>query len=444
MLKATYLIISGFVILIAAGTVLLALPISSVDEPLSLIDAFFTATSAVCVTGLIVVDTATKFTLFGQIVILLLLQLGGLGLITFSVLVLLFAGRRISILQRDVISSTSVGPITNIDLKSIARPVILYVLISEGLGTIFLFFAFLRYFPIPQAFYHAIFQAVSAFCNAGFSTFSDSMVRFSGDWFVCLPIMALIVLGGMGFVVLLDVYETIKFKKPIYLHSKLVGITTIVLLVIGTLVFFALEYGNALEEKPLHEQVLTSMFHSVTTRTAGFNTVDYFDLTHGTLIVTIFFMVIGGSPGSTAGGIKTTTIAIIFLTAWARIRGKQDPEFANRSIAKQSVVDALTLVSLGTIFIMLVVLGLQITELGNVPHSRVEGSLMKLSFEGVSAFGTVGLSMGATQQLTIAGKILISITMFIGRLGPLTFFYLLGKLGKRQRYRLYPESVMVG
>jgi trk system potassium uptake protein TrkH len=444
MRRATIGIFTGFFTLICFGTILLSLPISTVKGQIPLIDAFFTSASAVCVTGLITVDTATAFTLFGKIVILFLFQLGGLGVITFSALVLLSIGRRISLLQRDVIATTHGHTDLKFDLRQVAKPVLLYVAISEGVGTIVLFFAFLRYFPWHEAFCHALFNAVSAFCNAGFSTFSTSMISFSGDWLVCLPLMALIVLGGLGFVIVLDIYETVRFTKPIYLHTRLVFTTTVILLVAGAVLFFVLEVGNALEGKPLHEQVLMSMFHSVTSRTAGFNSVDCFSLTHGTLMVTISLMVIGGSPGSTAGGIKTTTVAIMVLTAISRIRGKQDTEFGGRAIAAKSVVDAVTLVALSTIFILFVIMFLQITELGTIPHEKAGGTLMELSFEGVSAFGTVGLSMGATPNLSVVGKILIAVTMFIGRLGPLTFFHFLESLRRRQQYRLHAESVMVG
>jgi trk system potassium uptake protein TrkH len=444
MVKATLLIISSFLFLIVAGTFLLAMPAMAVEEPLELIDAFFTATSAVCVTGLIVVDTATRFTFLGKVVILILIQLGGLGLITFSALVLVGLGRRMSLLQREVISTSSVSSDLKVDIKQIGKPIVLYVVLSEGVGALLLFFAFLRHFPIEKAIQHAVFHSISAFCNAGFSTFSDSLMGFSGDWLVLLPIMALIILGGMGFVVLLDIYETVKFKKPIYLHTRLVGMTTLVLLVLGAVFFFFLEYSNVLLDKPLHEQILSSLFHSVTTRTAGFNSVDYFQLTHGTLMTTLVLMIIGGSPGSTAGGVKTTTAAIIFLMAKARIQRKPEPEFGNRSIASRSVADAVTLVALSVIFIMVVTFALQLSELGNVSHSEVEGQMMKLGFEGVSAFGTVGLSMGATPGLSFAGKIIIAITMFVGRLGPLSFFYVLGNLSRKQSYRLYSERVMVG
>lgn len=444
MLKATLLIIASFIFLIIAGTFLLSMPVMAEGEPLELIDAFFTATSAVCVTGLIVVDTATRFSFLGKFVILVLIQLGGLGLITFSALVLVGMGRRMSLLQREVISTSSVSADLKVDFRQIGKPVVYYVVLSEGIGAILLFFAFLRHFPWDQALQHAVFHSISAFCNAGFSTFSDSLMGFSGDWLVLMPIMALIVLGGMGFVVLLDIYETAKFIKPIYLHTRLVAVTTLILLVAGAVIFFALEFSNVLEGKPFHEQILSSIFHSVTTRTAGFNSVDYFNLTHGTLMSTLILMVIGGSPGSTAGGIKTTTAAIIFLMAKARLQRKPEPEFGNRAIASRSVADAITLVALSTIFIMAITFALQLSELGNVSHSEVEGTMMQLGFEAVSAFGTVGLSMGETPGLSIAGKIIIAFTMFVGRLGPLSFFYVLGNLSRKQLYRLYSERVMVG
>jgi len=444
MVRATLLVFSLFAGAILVGTLLLLLPFATVDGSLAPIDAFFTATSAVCVTGLIVVDTATYFTPFGQLVILILFQVGGLGVITFGGLVLFFSHRRLSILQRDVIRISGIHHGIKYDAKAIIFPILKFALIAEGVGISLLFLGFLRYFSVGDALYHAVFHGISAFCNAGFSSFSSSLTQFAGDWWINGVVISLIIVGGIGFVVVVDLVERVRFGHRSLLHTKLVLVTTAILLAVGFFSFLALEQGTVLADKSIDEQVLISAFHSTTARTAGFNTVDYFHLSHGTLVLTIILMVIGGSPGSTAGGIKTTTIAILFITVVSRIRGKRDAEFANRAIAERSVINAITLLVLSVMYLMFIVLLLQITELGSVSHVEVEGSLMMLGFEAVSAFGTVGLSMGATPDLSIMGKLIISITMFIGRLGPLSFYSMLGSTARRHDVRLPSERVMVG
>ncbi len=444
MLRTTIFIICGFTALALLGGLLLALPAASVGEPLWLLDAFFTSTSAVCVTGLIVVDTATVFTPFGQIVILALIQLGGLGIISFSAIVLLMLGRRISLVQHDALRRHRIGIEMRLDTKSIAKRIVALVAFAEFAGTAALWFAFLRYFPWEIALYHAAFQSVSAFCNAGFSTFSTSLTTFAGDAFVLLPMMILIVLGGIGFVVVIDLEERLRSGGPLTLQTRLVLWTTLVLLAVGAVLFFLLESGNAMAGRPPGERLLSSLFHSVTCRTAGFNTVEYLDLSNATLVLTMVLMTIGGSPASAAGGVKTTTAAIIFLAAWARLRGERDPVFGNRTVAGRSVIEAVTLTLLAVMVIMTLALVLQMTELGSASHPERRGAFLELSFEAVSAFGTVGLSTGATPGLSPAGKLLIIFTMLVGRLGPLTFFSLLGGFLRAPKYRLYTESVMVG
>jgi trk system potassium uptake protein TrkH len=444
MIRTTLLIISIFAGAILCGTLLLLLPISTVSGSIPVEDAFFTATSAICVTGLITVDTATYFTLFGKIVILVLFQLGGLGVITFSGLVIFFSHRRMGILQREMMQIGGVSQGLKYDAKDIIRPIFKFVFIAEGFGAVLLFIGFLRYFSIEKAAFHAVFHSVSAFCNAGFSTFTTSLMAYSSDWWISSVVILLIITGGLGFVVVMDVVDRVKTGRRNMLHTKLVLWTTVLLLIIGGVTFFILEQDTALQGKDFHEQILCSLFHTTTARTAGFNTVDYFSLSHGTLVLTMILMVIGGSPGSTAGGVKTTTAAILFLTVVARMRGKPDAEFGNKSIAQRSVINAITLLILSVAFIVFIVLLLQITELGSVSHVEVEGSLMMLGFETVSAFGTVGLSMGATSSLSILGKLIICVTMFIGRLGPLSFYSLLGSSARKHDYRLPSERVMVG
>jgi trk system potassium uptake protein TrkH len=434
----------GFAGTIIAGAALLCLPFATVKSSIDPLNALFTATSAVCVTGLTVVDTATTFTTFGQLVILVLIQLGGLGIITFAALVMMVLGRRLSLYQRETIQVQQVGLEIEFEPLEIGKRIVGFVAITEFTGMVLLTVAFLRYFPIDIALYHASFQAVSAFCNAGLSTFSDNMMPFSGDAMVLVPMMVLIVLGGIGFVVVIDLEGIFRQGRKPTLQTRLVLVTTLVLLLFGALAFFLFEGGNVLKEKPLGEKILNSFFHSVTCRTAGFNTVNYYELTNATLVLTMLLMVIGGSPGSTAGGIKTTTAALIFLMAWARLKGRQEPEVGNRTISNRSLGDAVTLTVLMVIFVLAVCLLLQVGELGTAGHPERRGAFLELSFETSSAFGTVGLSMGATPTLSPVGKMLIILTMFVGRLGPLTFFTLLSTFMRKPKYRLYTESVMVG
>lgn len=444
MVRATILIFSLFAGAILVGTLLLLLPISTVSGEIPLEDAFFTATSAVCVTGLITLDTATYFTTFGKIVILLMFQIGGLGVITFSGLVLFFSQRKMTMLQNDILKLGGVSQGMKYDMRNIIGPILRFALIAELAGAILLFIGFLRYFPAEEAAFHAVFHAVSAFCNAGFSSFSTSLTQFSGDWWICSVVIVEIVVGGIGFIVVMDVIDKVRTGRRNMLHTKLVLWTTGVLLTLGAVTFFLLEQNTVLKDMPLHEQVLSSLFHTATTRTAGFNTVDYFQLSHGTLVFAMLLMIIGGSPGSTAGGVKTTTIGILYLTIVSRITGKKDPEMGNKAIAEGSVINAITLLVMSVCYVVFVVLLLQITELGSVPHMEVEGTLMMLGFESVSAFGTVGLSMGATANLSLLGKLIICMTMYIGRLGPLSFYSLLGRTARKREYRLPQERVMVG
>ena len=436
--------IAAFFGVIALGTLLLSLPAATVGEPLSLLDAFFTSTSAVCVTGLIVVDTATAFTTFGQIVILALIQIGGIGIISFSAVVILLLGRRVGLVQREVLTTQKVGIDLNIDLIQMGKRILAFVVLIEFAGTVLLAGAFMRYYPWDLALYHAAFHSISAFCNAGFSTFSDSLTAFAGDPVVQLPIMALIVLGGIGFVVVIDFERLLGRRHRLSLHTSIVLWATAVLLVAGAAFFLLLEWNNTLAGMDFGDKLLASAFHSVTCRTAGFNTIDYSGVSNASLVITMILMLVGGSPGSAAGGIKTTTAAIIALTAWASLRGQSQTLLGKRAVAARSVGDATTLTAITVLFVLVVSLGLQFTELGPTSHLLHRGSFLELSFETASAFGTVGLSMGSTPGLSAAGKLLIIATMFVGRLGPLSFFTLISAYRRTPRYRLYSEAIMVG
>jgi trk system potassium uptake protein TrkH len=394
-----------------------------VGEPLSWLDALFTATSAVCVTGLIVVDTATYFTRAGQAFVLVLIQLGGLGILTFTTLVILAIGRRLSLHHEAVTASTAdVAP--DIDFKQLVRTIVLFTFLFEAVGAVVLFLAWIRRFPLGEAAWHAVFQAVSAFCNAGFSTFSDSLMGFQDAPVTLFVIMLLIVLGGLGFLTLEELHQ--RWRKgrtalpALSLHSRLALAVTGILLLGGWLALGALEWGNTLEGMPAWGKLVNGLFMSVTARTAGFNTVDYAATGDGANFVTILLMSIGGSPGSTAGGLKTTTVAVIVLLAFSRVRGHLVTSVRSRSIPEETVQRAVGLFVVGFLLVTTGILLYAVVQLGPGGSTPADGFL-RYMFEAVSAFNTVGLSMGATGELTPVGKGLTIALMYLGRIGPLTF-----------------------
>ncbi|MGD8321099.1 MAG: potassium transporter TrkG, partial [Gemmatimonadota bacterium] len=314
------LLVLSFLGLILMGTVgLKVLPGLYTGEPLGWMDALFTSTSAVCVTGLIVVDTATYFTTAGQAFILLLIQLGGLGILTFTTLVILALGRRLS-LHHEAVTATAAEVVPEVDFRHLVRNIVRFTFFLEAAGAAVLFLLWIRRFPAPQALWHAVFQSVSAFCNAGFSTFSDSLMGFQGSPLALSTVMALIVLGGLGFLTLEELHLRWKArKKPspvaLSLHSKLVLGVTAILIVGGGVIYAVLEWRNTLGGLPALDRMVNAFFMSVTARTAGFNTVDYHATADSTDFLTVLLMSVGGSPGSTAGGLKTTTFAVLVLAA---------------------------------------------------------------------------------------------------------------------------------
>ena len=414
----------SFLALIALGTLgLRTLPGLYVGRPLSWLDALFTATSAVCVTGLIVVDTASYFTTAGQAYVLLLIQLGGLGILTFTTLLILALGRRLS-LHPEAISADAAEIAPEVDFRHLVRNVVRFTLGFEAVGALLLFVAWLPRFSLGEAAWHALFQAVSAFCNAGFSTFSDSLMGFQRAPFTLTVIMGLVVLGGVGFLTLEELHLGWRRAKGrrwrLSLHSRLVLTVTGVLLLGGWVVLSALEWGNALAGMSLLDKLSNGLFRSVTARPAGFNTVDYGATTDSTNFFTILLMSIGGSPGSTAGGLKTTTVAIIALLAFSRLRGHQVTSVHGRSVPEETVQRA---VGLFAVAFVVVTGGILLFSMVQLPPELggERSEFLPYMFEAVSAFNTVGLSMGATAELTPVGKLLAVLLMYLGRVGPLTF-----------------------
>ncbi|TCX48919.1 TrkH family potassium uptake protein [Dehalobacter sp. 14DCB1] len=426
----------GYISVILVGTLLLSLSIATVNgKGLSFIDALFTATSATCVTGLIVVDTGSVFSVFGQIVILLLIQIGGLGFMTFATFFAILLGKKIN-LQDRMLLQEAYNQSSLEGIVKLAKYIFLAAFLIEAIGVIILTIRWSFDFDVSKAFYYALFHTVSAFNNAGFDLFGNSLMRFQSDIVINLTVMVLIVLGGIGFSVISEIYS--KRGRKIGLHSWIVVRTTGLLIAIGAILFFLLEFNNpdTLGNLGYQGKILSSLFQSVTPRTAGFNTVNISALQDTTIFLMIVSMFIGASPGSTGGGIKTTTFVAIMLSVFSTFRNKGQVTVRGRSIPGEVIRKAVAIVALSVMWVVLVTGLLTITE---------DADLTTLLFESVSAFGTVGLSLGITSGLTFFGKILIILTMFIGRVGLLTIAFSIGKGNHSDNQVKYPESkIMVG
>jgi trk system potassium uptake protein TrkH len=434
---------------ILLGTGLLATPWAAHGEPLSLLDALFTATSAQCVTGLIVVDTGSKLTLFGQGVVLILIQIGGLGIMTFSVYLFIYLRVGVSARGRWIINETLMHtPVSS--WRELLRGIFLMTLVIEAAGALLLSFAFVPVLGLRQGLYSALFHSVSAFCNAGFSLFSDSLVGFRDDPLVNLTVMALIILGGIGFLVIRELLQVglVRGKKrsqkpKLSLHSKIVLVTSSVLIIYGALLIGWLESGNALAGMPLMEGFWTALFQSVTARTAGFNTIDLNALRAPTLFLVIFLMFVGASPGSAGGGVKTTSLALFFAIFYNRLKGSRHTSLFRRTIPEEAISKALALVLLAIILIGLALFGLMIVQSPDLAHEHPRGFL-SYTFEAFSAFGTVGLSVGTTAELTPPGKLIIILLMFAGRVGLLTMAFAIAGRTRRFAPHYAEENIMIG
>jgi trk system potassium uptake protein len=415
----------------------------------SLLDALFTATSAVCVTGLTVVDTGTGFSPAGQAIVLALIQVGGLGLMTFAVFVGVVLGRRVAFTDRMVIQD-SMHHTPKAGIRRLVRYVLTFTLASEAAGAALLWLRFREEFPAGLAIWQSVFHAVSAFCNAGFGLLPDNLVRYRGDVIVNLAITGLIVVGGLGFLVNMELWDQLKARlrgrrAPVpTLHARLALTVTAALLLAGTAVFLALEWDNVLRGLPVGERVLAAWFQAVTPRTAGFNTIDFGRVSSDTLFFTIFLMFVGASPGSTGGGIKTTTFGLLVVLVVARWRGRGRATVFRRTIPHAVMDRALTLALLAWALVSLAVGVLVATETRGVPFGAAEPRFLALMFEAVSAFGTVGLSTGITASLSGAGKLVLVALMYAGRVGPLTLVLAVGPGPGRGRFRYAEENVMVG
>jgi len=433
------ILIYGFAGVIVLGTILLMFPISSKGGQFtSPVDTLFTAASAVCVTGLVVKDTGTYWSSFGQGVILVLIQIGGLGFMTSATLLLLLLGRRIGLRERWLIGQ-SLGTERLGGMVKLVRRILLFTVIVEGIGTAILYIHFSVKDPTGTAAWKAVFQAVSAFNNAGFDIFGRfrSLLDYQTDTTVILTTAGLIILGGISFVVVADVGRMRRFGR-LSVDSKIVLVTTLGLLVLGTVVILLTEYGNADTLGPLSfpYKLLNAFFHSVTPRTAGFSSINIGSMETYSQFFTILLMFVGGAAGSTAGGIKVNTFGMLVATIWSTIRGKEHAGAFGREFANQQIHRALALVMLALTLIFIVVFVLTITDKGF--------GFLKLLFETVSAFGTVGLSTGITPDLSVAGRLIITAVMFIGRLGPLILVLSLTQRQQPSEYRYPQDEVRIG
>jgi trk system potassium uptake protein TrkH len=433
-----------FLLAIILGTILLSLPVSCPDGRLSLVDALFTATSAVCVTGLTVVDTGHHLSRFGQVVVLILIQVGGLGFMTLTTMVLLSLGTRITFRKKISVGQTFNAGVSG-DIGGLVKAVIVAAFAFELFGAAALLTKFYGRFPFGEACFQAVFHSVSAFCNAGFSTFSNSLESYSTDYVTIGIVSALIIFGGLGFVVISDIYNRIHQKnRGLTLHSKLCLSITAVLLVLGTLAFLLSEDKNVFRETSWSYNLANAFFQAVTCRTAGFNTISQSALNEISILISMILMFIGACPGSTGGGIKTTTIGIIVIMVYRRFLGRQSVAAFKRTISADSVTRSLTVLILALFVIVSVFIIFMYSEQTPASHKLSHGWFVENLFEVVSAFGTVGLSMGVTSHLHPFGKLVLIVTMFIGRVGLLTLAFSLARPRERGEIVYREEEVMVG
>ncbi len=436
-ISAPRLIILGFAGFILIGTVLLKLPMSHYGG-ISWLDALFEAASAVTVTGLQVVTPATDFTPFGQVVLVFLIQVGGLGIMTAATVGALLVGRQLGFRELLIVREELQSPGTPRNILRLLGQIALITFLLETVGIVFFAVDFLfRGFGLAKALWFATFHSVSAFCNAGFDIFQPDERAYAGDAVVSLTFVFLIVAGGLGFPVLVNLYYYPKIRR-LSLHSKLVLVPTAVLLVVGILSVATLEWTNpaTLGGEPFGTKVLQSIFQGTTPRTAGFSTVEYADLRESTLVTQIALMFVGVGPASTGGGIKVTTLAIIFLIFLSQVRGEEEVSAFGRRLPRSLIARALSVSALAALLLVIGTVALLISD---------GMGFLRTAFEVVSAFGTVGLSVGeATKDFGAFGKLLLVLIMFAGRVGPLTLILALNERTRPKRYTYPEEEIALG
>ena len=431
-------LILGFMGAILIGTFLLMMPFSSSgEENISFLTALFTITSAVCVTGLSVIDVGKELSTAGQIILLIFIQLGGLGIMTFSSFILLLIGKKITYEERELLKEER-NLENNGGILWFLKKIILTVVIIEGIGALFLALRFAQDMEIKEAVYYGIFHSVSAFCNAGFSLFSTNLEKYAGSFVVTMTTAYLIIIGGIGFTVIDSIlFATRKKVKRFDLTSKVAILVSMILAILGTVLFLILEYNNigTIGEMSFLKKILVSFFQSVTTRTAGFNSVPFGNLTEGSVFLFCILMFIGASPGSTGGGIKTTTFGVIIFYVISVVKKRESVVIFNRRIGWEVLNRAIVVLVLSLLYVGIITL---------VIVSIEDVTLEQTIFEVISAFATTGLSLGITADLGTISRILIICTMFLGRLGPMTFALALGGSNKVEKIQFPKENILVG
>lgn len=442
-------VIGAYFALIILGTLLLSLPIAQ-EKPVALIDNIFISASAVCVTGLASIDIGSMYSHFGHWVIILLMQAGGLGVMTFSTTIILFAGMRPSFKYISVFTE-EFSHHDFVPLQVVLKAVVPFTLVMEGIG----FFTFLWQFNETNLYdraFSALFHTISLFCNVGLSLYPDSLMQFGHNPLVVLVSCALVITGGFGFIASMELPNLFKKRVKVSLHTKLALIFTSVLLVAITAGFLIMEYSNALVADSLPQKILNSFAYSTMSRTAGINFSEISTITSGTLMMTLIAMFIGANPGSCGGGIKTTTFAVVVILAINRLRGKSKVHVLGKTIPQDIVNKAVYLFIISAVIITFSTFILLLTETESVPYATVASDdiskghylhFAQIVFESISAFATCGLSLGATPDLSIAGKLVVSFIMFVGRMGPM---FLISTVVQKTDDQVWEseENVMIG
>ena len=435
-----YIIVSSFLAVLFPAALLLMLPPFSVSG-LSFVDALFTATSAISVTGLGVVDTGTHFTLAGKILLMILMQIGGLGQMTLSCVLFYLFGLRLSLRQQSL-AKEALGQDKHINIRQLVINIVIFSMVAQIIGTLLLCLRWVPQFGWFDGLFTAMFHAVSAFNNAGFSLFSNNLIGYHSDSLVSLSLAALFISGGLGFTVVADIHETWRRKdkrrfpsfNKLKLHSKIMLVGTASLLILGTIFIFLLERNNpsTLGNMPLSDQLLSSFFQSATSRTAGFNTINIAAMTEAGLLIMMILMLIGAGPTSTGGGLKVTTFAVALLATKAFLQQQNFASAFKRTLPWPLVTKALAIMVISALILTMAMFLLMLTE--NAPFYQI-------MFETISAFATVGLTSGLTAELTTPGKFIMVVVMIIGRIGPLTLAYMLSK--PKPSCLKYPEDSML-
>ncbi|MCB9799126.1 MAG: hypothetical protein H6757_00025 [Candidatus Omnitrophica bacterium] len=447
-LNPAKIVVTSFALTILVGALMLSLPAASVSGHLHFLDALFMATSAVCVTGLSVMDIGSELTFFGQIVLLTLIQVGGISIMAFAVFFIRAVKHRLSLLSK---LSVGLNPYYK-DKRSILNVVaVVFVMVItfEVIGTILLYLKFRHLYTPSQALFYSWFHSVSAFCNAGFSLYPDSLIRFQHEMYLPIVMMGLIVTGGLGFMLIDEIRAWVIARcrrEPfrLSLHTKICLIGTVLLIITGALIIWLLENENLLLGQSLNDKLTNSFFLSITSRTAGFNTLETDALTNATLFFTMLLMVIGGCPGSAAGGMKVSTVAILLALIRSNMKGRTSPSILKRKIPPDTVSRALVILVATFVIVNVAALLFQISEHRGVSHMMARGTFLDLFFESVSAFGTVGLSTGLTPVLSGWGKAISIFLMFTGRVGPSTLGYAFLMRSRQPAFEYVEEEIAVG